>query len=335
MSQENFGPWTDFAEDMIGLEEQQKNNKTRRLTYGVSYLDDALVGIAPNDLVLIAGRSGQGKSELALHISEHNARQGKRVLHIALESEKKELTRRALFKIMSEQFYRDKYRQMTAERPRYSEWHFGLQDHLLEPYKEYAKESLFAIKKNLKFFYREEKFDIKSLVQLFVSAKGNFDLVVLDHFHYFDLEGKTNENQEQKELIKEIRDMALIYDIPIVLAAHIRKADRSSSGAIPSIEDIHGSSDIYKVATKAIIIAPGTQVKDVALDAKFRYPTYLRIGKSRQDGSLTKYCSVCIFNVSLNKYEDKYKLGLVDFNGAWVEINDVPYWAKNHKGISI
>jgi replicative DNA helicase len=55
--------------------------------FGVTYLDAALKGICPNDLILIGATSGAGKTELCAQIARINAKLGKRVNYIALEAE--------------------------------------------------------------------------------------------------------------------------------------------------------------------------------------------------------------------------------------------------------
>ena len=59
--------------------------------FGIKYLDAALHGIKPNDLILIGASSGAGKTELCTHIAKTNAKLGKRVRYIALEAEKNEI----------------------------------------------------------------------------------------------------------------------------------------------------------------------------------------------------------------------------------------------------
>ena len=60
-------------------ENLRKIDINRICTFGIAPLDDALIGILPNDLICIGADSGVGKSEIALDIALHNAYSGKKV----------------------------------------------------------------------------------------------------------------------------------------------------------------------------------------------------------------------------------------------------------------
>src|SRR3954469_17207692 len=107
-------------------EERQRHAKAR-LRFHVSFLDDCIRGILPNDLVLLGAPSGVGKTDLALHIATSNAREGKRVTYLALEAEPRELERRTKFRIMSELAWAqatDAQRRELSEQD-YSTWMFN------------------------------------------------------------------------------------------------------------------------------------------------------------------------------------------------------------------
>ena len=319
----NLSPFTTFTEELVGECEERLAQAARMCTFGISYLDDALYGILPNDLIVLAGRSGGGKSEIAIHISMINALKGKRVFHLALEAEKREMTRRALFKALARDFY--SRRAFVSERPNYLAWLTGRQEHLFEKYGAEITSQL-AKFENLKLFYRGTDFGTKELSMIFSSVKNQADLLVLDHLHYVDIPDD-NENKAYKEMVKEIRNLALYYGIPVILVAHIRKADRKNPNPVPDLEDIHGSSDIFKIATKVITIAPARELR---LDPH-RFPTFLKIAKCRQDGSLQFVTGLSVFDLSRGEYEETYKLGNHNYKGEWELIEVHPHWARRAK----
>lgn len=323
----NLSPFTTLYDEMSGEREERIANAKSPLSFGISFLDDSFLGIMKNDLVLLAGRSGQGKSEIALHISLTNALMGKRVYHLALEAERREIARRMLYKNLAREHYADVFRGNA--RPNYLHWYAGKQEELLSPYYDNAAANL-AKYSNLKIFYRGSEFGLKELKMIFASIKGQADLLVLDHLHYMDFSDE-NENRAHKEAVKEIRDLALLHGIPVVLVAHVRKADRRNPVPVPDMEDIHGSSDIFKIATKAITIAPA---KDQAVSEgtkTFRFPTYIRLAKCRQDGSLQWFCGLTSFDMSRGDYDETYVVGNFNSKGEWVTATEKPFWARRSK----
>lgn len=322
----NVTPFQTLSEQLSGEREERLANAENMCTFGISFLDDALVGIFKNDLVLLAGRSGQGKSEIALHISLTNALKGRRVYHLALEAEPKEIARRMLFKQMAKLFYANRFVHGSDERPNYLRWYAGMQEEMLGPFREKAAQALGAYN-NLKTFYRGEDFGPTQLEQIFASVKGQADLLVLDHLHYMDFDDD-NENRAHKETVKQIRSLALLHGIPVILVAHIRKGDRRNPVPVPDQEDIHGSSDIFKIATKAIMIAPAKDQLVTPETKTYRFPTYFRAAKCRQDGGVSWFTGLSSFDISRGEYDEQYVIGEFGSKGEYLQLDHKPFWAK-------
>jgi predicted ATP-dependent serine protease len=72
------------------LESEQAEDRidpSRICTFGIKPLDDALIGLLPNDLAIIGADSGVGKSEICLDLAIHNASKGKKVALYFIEGE--------------------------------------------------------------------------------------------------------------------------------------------------------------------------------------------------------------------------------------------------------
>ena len=184
--------------------------------------------------------------------------------------------------------------------------------------------------KNLKTFYRTSNaFDETVLEQQLLRIVKESKLIIIDHLHYIDVMGN-DENAGYKSITKTIRDIALKYNVPIILIAHLRKTQGGArfSPLIPSIEDFHGTSDITKIATACIMLGPAY---DEASPNKFTWPTYVGIVKSRMEGSVTRYTSLCYFDYSTMSYLDLYRLGkLSDMNQKFDQLpsTSLPWWAN-------
>ncbi len=326
-------------EDFLREEKEARaENVKGMLTFGVPLLDHSLLGVFKNDLVLIGAKSGGGKSELATNIALHNIAQGKKILFFSLESEPDEIHRRILYRKIVALFFADPERQSISNLS-YLEWYAGKIPQLDKYYDEACDQM--AKMPQLDVLYKgHADFTIDDLTKA-IASKKDANAIIIDHFHYFDHEaGREEENH--KKLIKEIKNLVFAYSIPIILIAHLRKLSKTHDSPLPEMEDFHGTSDLFKVPTKIILIASsGEYVPSPEFKMKFpsrwagptKWVTYMQVAKLRQDGSRTKYKAMCIFDPADNSYMDYYKLGGFDKNNEFVPItaDKAPYWAKGNQ----
>lgn len=253
-----------------------------------------------------------------------NVRKGKRVHFIALEAEKYEIERRIKYQIFAKLFFKKKKEgvQLKESTITFQNWMVG---DYIESLAEIEGEtaSIFAnYFTNFFTFYKVDKFDVTDLVKTVVSCASETDLIIVDHVHYFDFDDD-KENKAIKEIAKTARSLALENGIPIILVSHLRKKDRYQTDLAPSLEEFHGSSDLYKICTKAITLGPGSWT-----DGKLE--TYIRIVKNRFDGGVTRLLGSVNFLIFEGKYEDEYAIGDANQNkdSGFVQLNraDYPAW---------
>ena len=274
--------------------------KERTMSFGVSYLDDALIGIAPNDLILIGARSGAGKTQLCVNIAKNAISNGKRCHFFALEAEPGEVTRRVKFEIF-QNLYRERYNGASCD---YQKWSFGHYLPQLSALEADANE-IFLEKYSKGFYvhYKEGEFTVHSMIKEVVKASKKTDLIIIDHVHYFDFDDD-NENRAIKKIAKTARDLVLENGVPIILVSHIRKSNPKYETYAPSLEDFHGSSDLYKIATRAITLGPGH------VDTKSGVAeTFISIVKNRYDSSVTRYTGKVQYNYLKGIYNEGYEVG--------------------------
>ena len=72
-------------------EYESQNHQIELLSFGVKFLDDAMIGIYPSDLVLFGAPTGAGKTQFCVNCIMANVNRGKKVHMIALEAEKAEI----------------------------------------------------------------------------------------------------------------------------------------------------------------------------------------------------------------------------------------------------
>lgn len=318
------GEFKSVAERIAAERTKRLELAGRVLTFGVRFLDVALGGIFPNDLVILGAKTGRGKTALATRIALRNAAQGKRVHYFALEAEEDEIERRMKFSLLAE-WFRERRNYDALRRLNYLDWYSGKCDEDTAKIEPLVDEMIGSKYRTLRTFYRSADFYAEHFEQLAKQVQDESDLLILDHLHYVDSDD-ANENAGYKRIVKKIRDTALDAGKPVLVVAHLRKSSSNRMAEpVPGIEDFHGTSDVPKIATKAIILAPAPS--EPGGDPNL-CPTYIAPVKCRADGSRTRYVGRCLFDVRRGAYDDEYDLGQID-GDDFVKVDEQyrPRWA--------
>ncbi len=178
-------------------------------------------------------------------------------------------------------------------------------------YEDAVDDELRGALQNLHTYYRVDSFTSDDFAKQLEAVREETDLIVLDHFHYVDSDD-ANENRGHKRIVKQIRDSALRAERPVVVVGHVRKSDPKFSPLVPTEEAFHGSSDLVKIATKAIMLAPDYTTET---GSPSRWSTYMQVVKCRQDSSLTRYVARINYDTRTDSYEEFYALGRLTDNG--------------------
>lgn len=313
-----------------GERQQRLETAPRVISFGSPYLDDALTGILPRDVVIATARTGAGKTEFAVQTALSVGASGKRVHVFALEAEPGEIERRIKWRYVSQLHYARPH----AESIRYQDWHAGLIDHIVGDIEDEAHDMFLRATENLSTFYRGSQFTGDSFVREMSRIASETDFVVFDHLHYVDMDDD-NENRGYKALTKQFRDAALLNDKGVLAIAHLRKTARFDQRLLPMDEDIHGSSDIIKIATKIIGIAKAEDVEPMTDDrgrpVPWMHPTYMGVLKNRTDGGTTRYGALTWYDSRTNAYSQQYELFRPVDGGKsaqWLTMDEMPSWAK-------
>lgn len=315
---------------LFGERDERLAMASHSLRFGVSFLDDAMGGFTRRDLILLGAKSGQGKTQLAMNIAMQNLTAGKRVHYFMLEGEARELERRMKYKILAAAYYEQFQSRGAGRRIRFADWYSGRLDDVLSHFEPRAEAELARLIKNLHTYYRIGSFTKDDFAKQLDAIREHTDLVILDHFHYIDEDSdKDGENRAHKKIVKQIRDSALSAERPVIAIVHLRKTQGGRYATlVPSGDDFHGSSDIFKVATKAIMLAKDreTETGDPLMTS-----TFMQVVKNRQDGSLGKYVARMTYNARTESYGDAYDIGQLSYDGTAFEYltgNAIPDWAR-------
>jgi replicative DNA helicase len=298
------------------------------LSFGVPYLDDCLGGIYKNDFIILGAKTGLGKSEMAKICAQANAT-NKQVYFFALEAEVNEIERRIKYSLISEAIHGPLKSRFKGINFNYMDWMVGKFNKDLDIYENEMNEQIAQLLPGLHTYYQKlSTLTENNIEQTILSIQAKADLIIIDHLHYFDFEDE-NENRAMKLLLKRLKFLSESAGKPILLLAHLRKTDKRFQGPIPDIEDFHGSSDITKIATKVVMLAPAYKNEGGQSSSRI-YGTYVAAVKNRYDSSRTRFVGLCGFDTRRNKYESKYTVGKISFKEKEFEAEtSPPYWAAN------
>lgn len=317
-----FSSFIDTAKEYCPEFDDQQQK--RIIPYGISFLDRMLLGIFPDDLVLIGAPSGIGKSELANQIAINATMSGKRVVPFALEATRGEWEVRAKFRLYMKAMIKDFGQSAIETLSNYTYLDFksgGMKD-LIRPYQDIVEHELQKLKA-ITVFYRGKDFGLHEFTRAFNSLDGKADLVIIDHLHYFDSTNE-NENKAFTEIMKKIRDLNQITGIPVVVIGHLRKPEaKKDRPIIGDLDSFHGTSNIVKIASTVILLAAGDQKSD------HQFQTYFRVAKARGAGSASRYAGIGTFNTLVNEYESEFVLGKLIKNDKEFQVirkDDAPKW---------
>ncbi len=242
--------WRDYVADL------REPGAAWRLSTGVLDLDERIGGLGPGTFTVAVGRSGEGKSSLALTAALLAARGGARVLVVSREMGRKELASRFAAAGLDEPLNQLR-RKLTAGDP-------GLEDAAWE-----ATRLPIVLEDN------QAHIDaIRAQVQRERLAGAPFRLVVLDFLQILVADGR-----EQHERLERIaygaKDLAMAEGCAVIGLAQPNRVGSKAEG-MPTMSDIRGSSAVENAADSVVALR--------RLDAPYPgapYPFLLRVEKAR------------------------------------------------------
>lgn len=281
-----------------------------RRYYGISYLDDALLGIKANDLVVIGAETGVGKTQICTAIAAFNALQQINVTYYALEAADYEIHTRIKYQRIAENFFTFRGDFPDYLRLNFKEWECGKFDEFLDKLDEKVSKELEVEYSSLRIHTPNiSNFTTKNFADIYEQEESDkCALFILDHLHYLWW-GNENEYQAIRNAIAKIRDLVNQTELPLILVSHLRKEERGNQSIIPTYHELHGSSEIAKRASAVITFAPAYQITrddgqtfDCAPGS-----TFVRVGKARSAStSVTRYAALLEYDLSSNKYKNGY-----------------------------
>jgi replicative DNA helicase len=210
------------------------------LDSGFPSLNIILGGLQKGKMYIIGARPSMGKSALAMNISEHIA-QGSNVLFISLEMSKKEYAQRLMFSRAGVDVNKVNTGNLTEE------------DILrVKEQKEYLD------KLNLFIETRTpcKVSDIELAIINLQSTRGSCDLVVVDYLQLLSPSNKGTKNREVEvaEISRELKSLAVKYNVPIIVLSQLSRALESREDKRPMLSDLRESGAIEQDADVVMFV---------------------------------------------------------------------------------
>lgn len=189
------------------LEEMQTRPPQRKITTGITGLDNILDGFREKQLVVLSAATKSGKTTFAI-----------------------ELTSR-----------------LKAENPMWF------------PFEESAEEIIqkFVDRgEDTPLFYTPQQITGNTLLWIekkIIEAKAKYDskIVFIDHLHFIVSPGSEDINQRIGETMRQLKKLAVKWNMVVVLIAHLRKTQLDVQ---PTLEDLRDSSFIAQEADTVILL---------------------------------------------------------------------------------
>jgi replicative DNA helicase len=306
--------------------------------FGLSFVDDAIGAIRPSDLIVVAARTGAGKTQLTSLIAQSNAQIGKRVSIIALEAEQYELLRRIKYQVLAGIFYERRNEFPYELNLNFTDWLLAKYGSELDKLESEANEKTRILLGNISIFTPTMvEITKKDFSILYDHFKENSDLILLDHLHYFIADQKESEYDHLRKIMWHTRDLINRHRVPIVAMSHLRKESFSDKALVPPLNMLHGSSEISKQANAVISLGRGYGVPSINNPkTTVQLPagsTFVRVLKTRTGhGGCESVIALMNFNLKKQSYEASYIPYDCDANGDKLSImtkEQFKPWMKN------
>lgn len=307
----------------------------KAMQYHQTFLDDCLRAILPNDLVILGAETGFGKTDMSLNIAMANAMADRRVCYFALEAERLELERRVKFSWICTQAYRRNIERKGELN--YTDWYLGRCEDIVGGLDAEADQWMLSKLCGMRTFYRGTHFDRGDLRKAVTFIEKHVEMVVIDHLHYIDADEQEDEHRALGDTTKTVRDVALQAGKPVLVVAHLRKKDARAKVLVPTVDDFHGSSNITKIATQVITIAPAAGAVDGVELKWWQSPTFVAVLKDRRAGA-PPFVALTYFDKRTRRYDEEYTLGRLNrARTEWepLKVGDRPQWALGHRQLEI
>jgi replicative DNA helicase len=229
----------DIMRDTFTEENFQKVRSMKRWSSETLTKLTSLVPFAVGENIYIAGRTGQGKTQMAITLGLAFAQQGAKVSYISLEIGIWQLIRRIMNYELGDGL--DKTGQSLAKIDFQDRqwWNIG--------------EQIAHNEKSLNnFYYTEEYFDLQKIIDYIES--NTFDVVFVDYIQNIQMNGKGTRNDELEYIAREFRRLSKKRCMVVLSQFNRESKDEGSEDKDMEVSRLRGSGGLEQSATSIILV---------------------------------------------------------------------------------
>lgn len=222
------------------------------LPTGLKTIDAHMGGMNPGDLIVLAGRPGQGKTSLGAQIGIHTAKLGFVVPFFECEMKDRAVVDRALFAEAGISHQLFKHGRVPETR-----W----------PELQRASDKL----KDIPFFINDAAgitpMQIRTQCRRLKRERG-LDLIVIDNIQRMKSDSKTNDVRIRTgEVSSALKEIAKEFNVPVLAVSHLRRL-QSGEGTEPTLADLQESGNIEQDADIVMSLFNESLYKEVPEQAQ-------------------------------------------------------------------
>lgn len=239
-------------QELIDARKSERELEKMCAKTGLPTLDRMVKGFVPKHTYTMTGTTNVGKTSVACVFAVNVAKQGKKVLYLALEPDT------GVVEYIASIVNDKPFDELNPE----TDYNFG--DLPIDVY----------TKKQVKTPQR--------LLELLEKAE-RYDLVIIDHIGYF-VTNTANFVQEQSNIMKVLTEIATTRLTSMLVIAHMRKPPQGKKMKMPTIDDISGSGAFKQDSTDVWIIYKKPKEGDET-GTMFTNKGFLIVAKSKASAS--------------------------------------------------
>lgn len=231
------------------------------LKTGFLKLDEAMGGLEPGDVTIIAARPACGKSAFATQIVENMAKEGKKVGYFNLEMRESQIYERFIAHSEIDLTRLKRAKTFLCEE----QDQFEKKNREIEKYNVTVISNCFTIR------------DIRA-----ESRHQNYDAIVIDYMQLIESEkNHATRAEEVGSISREIKKLAMELNVHIIVLSQLNRASESRQDKEPTMSELRESGSIEQDASNVILIWNLTKdngkYKGVKVD-KSRQSTTIKVG---------------------------------------------------------
>lgn len=222
------------------------------LPTGIKSIDAHMGGMNPGDLIVLAGRPGQGKTSLGAQIGIYAAKGGRVVPFFECEMKDRAVVDRALFAEAGISHQLFKHGRVPENR-----------------WPELARAS--EVLQDIPFFINDAAgitpMQIRTQCRRLKRERG-LDLIVIDNIQRMKSDSRTNDVRIRTgEVSSALKEIAKEFNVPVLAVSHLRRL-QSGEGTEPTLADLQESGNIEQDADIVISLFNESLYKEVPEQAQ-------------------------------------------------------------------